>query len=262
MFCKNCGKELSDSAKFCNGCGTPTDAQPSVQPPVQPQEPQPQQYTQTQQYNQPQQYAQTQQYAQPQSAPKKKKSKAGLIIGIIAGVIFTIIVLVAVFSVVNTPDTTGLPDIPVEDNTTLPDNLTATILTKTDENGIKATVTLYSKGDILLKQTIIEETPVAEYDESIVNQVIDELTAEYDEKYGAYDFINYHISYEGDIVYSNISIDNMQDHIEELRALGLVTADAEIITHVSCKETADSLIAQGFTEFGETEMDEDFELDY
>jgi hypothetical protein len=54
----------------------------------------------------------------------------------------------------------------------------------------------------------------------------------------------------------------MQDHIEELRALGLITASSEIITHVSCEETINSLIAQGFTEFGETEMDEDFELDY
>ena len=24
MFCENCGKELSDSAKFCSDCGTPT----------------------------------------------------------------------------------------------------------------------------------------------------------------------------------------------------------------------------------------------
>lgn len=23
MFCRKCGKELSDSAKFCNKCGTP-----------------------------------------------------------------------------------------------------------------------------------------------------------------------------------------------------------------------------------------------
>lgn len=26
MFCKNCGKNLSDGAKFCNGCGTKTEA--------------------------------------------------------------------------------------------------------------------------------------------------------------------------------------------------------------------------------------------
>lgn len=23
MFCRKCGKELSDNAKFCNRCGTP-----------------------------------------------------------------------------------------------------------------------------------------------------------------------------------------------------------------------------------------------
>lgn len=26
MFCKNCGKNLSDTAKFCNGCGAKTEA--------------------------------------------------------------------------------------------------------------------------------------------------------------------------------------------------------------------------------------------
>ena len=26
MFCKNCGKNLSDGAKFCNGCGAKTEA--------------------------------------------------------------------------------------------------------------------------------------------------------------------------------------------------------------------------------------------
>lgn len=35
MFCKNCGKQLSDDAKFCSGCGTP------VTPPAPPQEPEP-----------------------------------------------------------------------------------------------------------------------------------------------------------------------------------------------------------------------------
>lgn len=24
MYCKNCGKQISDNAKFCDGCGTPT----------------------------------------------------------------------------------------------------------------------------------------------------------------------------------------------------------------------------------------------
>lgn len=35
MFCKNCGKQLADDAKFCAGCGTP------VAPPAPPQEPGP-----------------------------------------------------------------------------------------------------------------------------------------------------------------------------------------------------------------------------
>lgn len=43
MFCKNCGKQLPDDAKFCSGCGTPVNspippqqAQPPVEPPAQP----------------------------------------------------------------------------------------------------------------------------------------------------------------------------------------------------------------------------------
>ena len=29
MFCKNCGSELSDSAKFCTKCGTKVEAKPT-----------------------------------------------------------------------------------------------------------------------------------------------------------------------------------------------------------------------------------------
>lgn len=43
MFCKNCGKQLPDDAKFCSGCGTPVNspippqqADPPSQPPVEP----------------------------------------------------------------------------------------------------------------------------------------------------------------------------------------------------------------------------------
>lgn len=43
MFCKNCGKQLPDDAKFCSGCGTPVNspippqqAEPPAQPPVEP----------------------------------------------------------------------------------------------------------------------------------------------------------------------------------------------------------------------------------
>ena len=37
VFCKNCGKELPDSAKFCSGCGTPVAPEataPGAEPPV------------------------------------------------------------------------------------------------------------------------------------------------------------------------------------------------------------------------------------
>ena len=34
MFCKNCGKELANDAKFCDACGA-TMAAPAVETPVQ-----------------------------------------------------------------------------------------------------------------------------------------------------------------------------------------------------------------------------------
>ena len=34
MFCGNCGREISDQAKFCPGCGQPVEQEPAVQGPV------------------------------------------------------------------------------------------------------------------------------------------------------------------------------------------------------------------------------------
>lgn len=34
MFCKNCGKELPDGVKFCNGCGAPVAPAPGEEPPI------------------------------------------------------------------------------------------------------------------------------------------------------------------------------------------------------------------------------------
>ncbi len=39
MFCRNCGKELADGAKFCDGCGAPTDAAGGGYAPVAPAQP-------------------------------------------------------------------------------------------------------------------------------------------------------------------------------------------------------------------------------
>ena len=75
--CINCGAQLSDTAKFCGGCGAQQVQQ------------QPAQQAQPPQYQQPPQQAQPPQYQQPAPAPaaqpqappfqKKKKSKAPLI---------------------------------------------------------------------------------------------------------------------------------------------------------------------------------------
>ena len=118
-FCSNCGTALQPGQAFCPNCGTAQNAQPQ-QPPVeqqpvqsafeqQPQQPaygQPQQpaYGQPQQpaYGQPQQPYGQQPYGQPYGQPyaqpyeqqpaKPKKSKKGLIIGIIAAVLVIIMI--------------------------------------------------------------------------------------------------------------------------------------------------------------------------
>ena len=96
-ICTNCGASLSDTAKFCNGCGTNQDntvpdQQPQPAPPVQQQHQQPQQpYQQPQQ---PQPFIQQQQY-QPNSPPAvktKKKRRIPLFVKIIGIIVLLIAV--------------------------------------------------------------------------------------------------------------------------------------------------------------------------
>ena len=66
MFCANCGKNLADDVKFCDGCGAPTGVQSAPQVAVATQ------------------------------APAQKKMSKGLLIGLIAGgaaVILTVVLL-------------------------------------------------------------------------------------------------------------------------------------------------------------------------
>lgn len=72
-FCNNCGKQLDDAVRFCDGCGAPQDAVPQTVAPEQPvvvEQPQyqPPQVQQSPYYQPPQQYATPQQpqYAAPQ----------------------------------------------------------------------------------------------------------------------------------------------------------------------------------------------------
>lgn len=115
MFCRKCGQEVKQGAKFCIKCGTPVAPQPQPQQPQQaqqppqaqqpqaqqpqqaqaqqpqPQQPQPQAQPQRQQQARPQQQAQPQ---QPQ-APQKAKKNTGLIIALICLIVILLIAVAA-----------------------------------------------------------------------------------------------------------------------------------------------------------------------
>ena len=83
-FCKNCGKQLDDAMRFCDGCGAPQPAapqQPQYQAPQQPQYQAPQQplYQQPQYQapQQPQYQAPQPQYQAPVAAAPKAAKKPG-----------------------------------------------------------------------------------------------------------------------------------------------------------------------------------------
>ena len=121
MFCKICGKEINDDAKFCSGCGTTVDTglpvNPAGQapPPVQQQYGQPQgQYTPPPQeqatYWQPppqQQYDQTygQQYGQYQQPPQKKSKKP--LFGIAGAAAGVLVFFLAIFPMIGGGSNTG-----------------------------------------------------------------------------------------------------------------------------------------------------------
>ena len=98
ISCRNCGKQIDERSTACPFCGTPINV-------AQPQYAQPQQAQYAQQVQQAQyaQQAQQAQYAQPQYAGggydvSAKKSKKGLLIGLIAGAVVMILALVLCFS--------------------------------------------------------------------------------------------------------------------------------------------------------------------
>ena len=133
MYCKSCGKNLNDNAKFCSACGTIVNAgadkaqdaqpQPSQVPPQAPPQAQPQ-------YQQPQQFAQTpppaQQYQQPgyqqpgyqqaqyggYAVPAQKKSKKKPLIGIASGVAAVLVFLLVILPVIKGPDIPVTPSGP------------------------------------------------------------------------------------------------------------------------------------------------------
>lgn len=89
MFCRNCGKEISEGTRFCNYCGTPQEVlqEPAPQtPPVQQVPPQqPYQPPYQQGYQQPYQQPYGQPYQQPpQPAPRKKNPLTMVIAAVVA----------------------------------------------------------------------------------------------------------------------------------------------------------------------------------
>ena len=96
-FCQNCGAALTEGAKFCPACGTPS-MQAAPQPQQPPAQPPQKQYTPRPQVHIPEQFAQTyaakaQAKAQSGAPAPRKKGKGGL-------VALIVILLVAVIGVV------------------------------------------------------------------------------------------------------------------------------------------------------------------
>ena len=107
MFCKKCGTQLNENAKFCAVCGTPvtTNANQQMQQPAQQAAGQADPFAQPQQTAsqvdpcaQPQQAMQQGKQVQQQWSPtmKPKKSKAPLILGIVGAALVVVIALVVV----------------------------------------------------------------------------------------------------------------------------------------------------------------------
>lgn len=93
-LCISCGKDLKEGALFCPFCGSRQPSPAASPAPVQPAAPA--------QPVQPVQYQAPVRYAAP-VPPPKKKSKAPLIIGIVAGAVLLIVVLILLFVFVILP---------------------------------------------------------------------------------------------------------------------------------------------------------------
>lgn len=89
MFCTKCGKNCSDTAKFCTGCGTPLSAAPVYEPPV---------------YNPPA-------FEPPVPASAKAKDPAKLM-GLIARFVPLLLILILVLGYISL-QSTPIPKIPV-----------------------------------------------------------------------------------------------------------------------------------------------------
>ncbi len=107
MFCKNCGAQCNDGAKFCAKCGTPIEAAPVQQPvaPVQPETPVQQPYAPVQPETPVQQpYAPV---APQPTNDGKKKGKIAIIIGAVVAAIAVIAIIIAVVAGVANNNNSG-----------------------------------------------------------------------------------------------------------------------------------------------------------
>ena len=88
MFCVHCGKEIQTGAGFCAFCGKPQQITPVPQAYPEQQASQPPQASQAQQPHP------GQQQALPAPMPHQKKSRRGLVIGLIAGGVLLVLAVV------------------------------------------------------------------------------------------------------------------------------------------------------------------------
>lgn len=287
MFCKNCGKELENSAKFCDNCGAPQTEMPVSQPDVAkdyaPQNTVPQGVTQNNPVNASVPYNAN----APQQPIKPKKSSTGCIVAIIiACVIFALAVIgvigIIVFSVNTSKDVASNPEFTLSDDLDVSDYVDENVEVQDDvanadyleifsSHNIVDSPSLFiglesrafasvledgtiDKMEFAYDNDTVEELietiyyPIADVDESLV----DDLDKSMKESFADADALDFcTVTYETTSDYYIIKIHSTEmDNATNLKAL----SDASVLvydgflTSLSMDQTADNLISDGYIE--------------
>ncbi len=283
MFCKNCGKELENTAKFCNNCGAPqeviADAQ-SVSDNVETQQPVPESYV-------PQGIPQgnTQETSipfnsgAPQPPVQTKKSSKGCIIAIIIAVALFVlgvigVVAIAIFGYNITKDVISNPEFTTSEELDISDyvdeavtDLTyeeifsshniidspAFFMTKescafayADTDGYVEKSEYGYEDDVIIEMVDTYYYPIGEYDEEQAKSYMDFVKAEFkaDEELSCCT-VTYNTTSSYFIVTEKYTNVDKAETLEELEQAGLITSDYEV-DYLSMEQTEQDYLDRGF----------------